>query len=41
MVTAMQATGAEHDSIQAATDALDAIFDDTDAATARKAYREL
>lgn len=41
LVTAMQATGAEHDSIQAATDALDAIFDDTDAATARKAYREL
>ena len=41
LVTAMQATGAEHDSIQTATDALDAIFDDTDAATARKAYREL
>lgn len=40
-VLAMQATGAGHDSIQAATDALDAIFDNTDAAVARKAYRKL
>lgn len=41
LVIAMQTTGAETGSIRQAVDALDAIFDDTDAAAARKAYREL
>ena len=41
LVIAMQATGAETDSIRQAVDTLDGIFDDTDAAAARKAYREL
>ena len=40
-VLAMQSTGTERNNIQEAVDALDSIFDDTDAATARKAYREL
>lgn len=40
-VLAMQATGTERDDVQEAVDALDTIFDDTDAAAARKAYREL
>lgn len=38
-VLAMQTTGATYDSIQTAVDALDEIFDDTDAEAARKAYR--
>lgn len=41
LVIAMQDTGAKSGSIRQAVDALDGIFDDTDAAAARKAYREL
>ena len=40
-VLAMQEAKADDGIIQQAVDALDSIFDDTDAAAARKAYREL
>lgn len=40
-VLAMQEAKADDGIIQQAVDALDAIFDNTDAAAARKAYREL
>lgn len=41
LVTALQTTGADHDNIRKVVNTLDAIFDDTDAAQARKAYREM
>ena len=41
-VLAMQATGSmTHGAVQDVVQEMDSIFDDTDAATARKAYREL
>ena len=41
LVTAMQAAGKDHSSIQMATMALDLTFNVTDAAAARKAYQEI